>query len=94
VAAYPDRIVVFLRRDQVVGEVFQNLRSVLMLFCVLLFVIGFGGMLVSMWRHHRSERVETPNFHGSLAVEICWALTPCVIVVLMVLPTVKVVFGV
>ena len=76
------------------GDGYQNLRWTLMLVCLAVFTVGFAGMLVSMWRHHRTGLVDLPNFHGSVAVEICWAMAPCVIVVLMVLPTVRAVFGV
>ena len=69
----------------------QDFRWMLMLLCLLVFAGGFGGMFVSMWRRHRSGLAGEPNFHGSVAVEITWALAPCV--VLMVLPTVRVIFG-
>lgn len=66
-----------------------NVRWWLMVFCLLVFGVVFVVMLVSMWRHHRKSAGEAVNFHGSVAVEICWALAPCVIVVLMVWPTVR-----
>ena len=75
------------------GEGIHDLRWLLMLLCLAVFAVGFGGMFVSMWKRHRSAVAEAPNFHGSVAVEICWAVAPCVIVVLMVLPTVKVILG-
>lgn len=72
----------------------QELRWMLMVFCVIVFFVVFLAMLVSMWRLHKSELSELPNFHASVAVEICWALAPCVIVFLMVYPTVKAVLKV
>ncbi|MCX7239935.1 MAG: hypothetical protein NTU86_05810 [Burkholderiales bacterium] len=75
------------------GELQQNLRWVLMVVCLLVFGVVFVVMLASMWRHHHSGHAQASNFHGSVAVEICWALAPCVIVVLMVLPTVRAIFG-
>lgn len=67
----------------------EGLQSGLMVFCLLVFMAVFVAMLVSMWRLHRSELSEVPNFHASVVVELCWALAPCVIVVLMVYPTVR-----
>lgn len=76
------------------GDLRQELRWALMVFCLIVFFVVFVAMLVSMWRLHKSEASELPNFHASVAVEICWALAPCVIVVLMVYPTVKAIFKV
>ncbi len=76
------------------GDLQQDLRWLLMVFCLSVFVVVFVAMLVSMWRLHKREVPELPNFHASLVVEICWALAPCVIVFLMVYPTVKAIFKV
>jgi len=70
----------------------QDVRWLLMVFCLVVFFVVFFAMLVSMWRQHRSAPADAPNFHASIAVEICWALTPCVIVFLMVYPTVRSIF--
>ena len=78
----------------IMGDVQQELRWALMVFCLAVFFVVFVTMLVSMWRLHKSEVSELPNFHASLVVEICWALAPCVIVFLMVYPTLKVIFKV
>ena len=74
------------------GDLRQDLRWLLMVFCLVVFVVVFLAMLVSMWRQHRRESPEQRNFHASIAVEICWALTPCAIVFVMVYPTVKAIF--
>lgn len=76
------------------GEFVQNLRWMLLVFCLFVFLVVFFVMFVSMWKHHRNGISQTSNFHGSVAVEISWALAPCVIVFLMVLPTARSIFGV
>lgn len=60
-----------------------------MVLCLVVFAGVFVVMLVSLWRHHRRPRAEQANFHGSVAVEICWAVAPCAIVVMMVWPTAR-----
>lgn len=75
------------------GGGFQEFRWLLMLVCLVVFAVGFGGMFFSMWRRHRIGQIGQPNFHGSVATEISWALAPCVIAVLTVVPTVRVIFG-
>lgn len=74
------------------SELQQDLRWALMALCVVVFLGVFAVMLVSLWRQHRSQRGGSANFHDSLAVELGWALAPCLIVLLMVYPTVRAVF--
>jgi heme/copper-type cytochrome/quinol oxidase subunit 2 len=66
-----------------------NLRGILMVVCLVLIGGAFVAMCVSSWLHHRANKTEQPNFHGSLAVELCWVLAPMVIVFMLVWPTVK-----
>jgi len=88
-----DRIAAwFFIKKLTMGDVRQELRMLLMVLSLAVFVVVFVVMLVSMWRQHRSDASETPNFHASIAVELSWALTPCVIVFLMIYPTVKAIF--
>jgi cytochrome c oxidase subunit 2 len=76
------------------GELVLGMRSILMVLCLFVFLAVFFVMMVSLWRHHRRGEPEAPNFHGSVAVEISWALAPCVIVFLMVWPTARAIFGI
>lgn len=48
--------------------------------CLLIFGLAFAVMVVSAWVQHRRGAKETTNFHGSVAVEVCWAPAPLVIV--------------
>ena len=75
------------------AEVLQGLRGWLMIVCLIIFALVFAVMLYSIWKHHRSGVHEQSNFHGSVAVEICWALAPVVIVVLLVWPTTRIIWS-
>lgn len=66
-----------------------ELRWFLMVACLVIFGLVFAVMLVSAWVQHRRGDKETANFHGSVAVEVCWALAPLVIVMQLVWPTVR-----
>ena len=48
----------------------QELRLILMAFCLLVFFVVFVAMLVSMWRQHRAGRADSANFHASVAVAL------------------------
>lgn len=71
----------------------QGLRWVLMIGCLAVFAGVFALMLGSIWRHHRRQTTEQANFHASMVVEMCWALAPFAIVVALVYPAVRGVWG-
>ncbi len=57
--------------------------------CTVIFVLVFAVMFYSIWKHRRSRGAKPANFHESVAVEIVWTLIPFIIVILMVLPSTK-----
>jgi len=76
-----------------VAELLQNMRWNLMVLCLVVFASVFVVMVASMWLRHRRGGDHLPNFHGSVAVEICWAVAPFAIVVMMVWPTARAILG-
>lgn len=75
------------------AELLQNLRWMLMVLCLVVFASVFVVMVASMWLRHRRPGEHQSNFHGSVAVEICWATAPFAIVVMMVWPTARAILG-
>ncbi|TXT39791.1 MAG: cytochrome c oxidase subunit II [Comamonadaceae bacterium] len=67
-----------------------DFRWMLMVACLMIFVASFAALLWASWKHHRGGSPERVNFHSSLAVEIAWTVTPCVIVLLLVWPTARI----
>lgn len=65
-------------------------RAVLLLVCLLIFVVSFAALLIAAWRHHRADKAGGGNFHSSLWVEISWTIVPCIIVLALIWPTVRV----
>ncbi|MBP8286034.1 MAG: hypothetical protein KAX57_04255 [Rhodoferax sp.] len=65
-------------------------RAALLLFCLLIFGLAFAALLWAAWRHHRADKAGGANFHSSLWVEISWTIVPCVIVLVLIWPTVRV----
>ncbi len=61
----------------------------LMIVCIAIFVVVFGVMFYSIWKHRKSVGHKAANFHQSIAVEIAWAIVPFVIVIAMTLPATK-----
>jgi cytochrome c oxidase subunit 2 len=55
----------------------------------VIFVVVFGVMFYSIWKHRKSVGHKPATFHESVKVEIAWTIVPFVIVILMALPATK-----
>jgi cytochrome c oxidase subunit 2 len=62
----------------------------LMIVCIVIFVVVFGVMFYSIWKHRKSVGHKAANFHESTAVEIAWTIVPFLIVIGLALPATKV----
>ncbi len=71
----------------------ENFRWMLLIFCLFVFLVVFLAMFISMWLHHRKGTAQASNFHQRVSVEIGWALAPCLIVLLLVWPAARTVWG-
>jgi cytochrome c oxidase subunit 2 len=61
----------------------QWLHMVMLWICTGIFVVVFGVMFYSIFKHRRSKGHQAANFHESVAVEIAWTIVPFVIVCAM-----------
>jgi cytochrome c oxidase subunit II len=66
------------------------LHSFMLIACTVIFVLVFGVMFYSIWKHRKSVGHKPSNFHESVTVEVIWTIIPFVIVILMALPATKV----
>ena len=64
------------------------MRIVILGICAMLTALVFAAMFVAIWRSRRSSDAAT-RFHCSLAVELMWAVIPCVMLVACVVPAVR-----
>ncbi len=58
--------------------------------CTVIFILVFGVMFYSIWKHRRSVGHKPANFHESVTVEVIWTIIPFLIVIGMALPATKV----
>ena len=61
----------------------------MLIICTVIFVVVFGVMFYSIWKHRKSLGHKPATFHESVKVEIAWTIVPFVIVILMALPATK-----
>ncbi len=61
----------------------KELHYWMLIVCTLIFVVVFGFMFYSIFKHRKSVGHKAANFHESVAVEIAWTVVPFIIVILM-----------
>jgi len=61
----------------------------MLIICTVIFLVVFGVMFYSIWKHRKSVGHKPATFHESVKVEIAWTIVPFVIVILMALPATK-----
>ncbi len=64
-----------------IAEQQQWLHNVTMIICLVIFVLVFGVMFYSIFKHRKSKGHKAATFHESVAVEIAWTIVPFVIVI-------------
>ena len=64
------------------------MRIVILGMCAMLTAVVFAAMLVAIWKSRRSSHAAT-RFHRSAAVEVVWAVIPCVMLVACAVPAAR-----
>ena len=74
-----------------IAEEVVSLHWMMLIISTAIFVVVFGVMFYSIWKHRKSVGHKAANFHESTAVEITWTVVPFIIVIAMALPATKVI---
>jgi cytochrome c oxidase subunit 2 len=72
-----------------IAEDVHWLNWFMLITCAIIFVLVFGVMFYSIFKHRKSVGHKPATFHESVAVEIAWTVVPFIIVILMALPATK-----
>ncbi|WP_308447352.1 cytochrome c oxidase subunit II [Parachitinimonas caeni] len=70
-----------------------SLHMTLLWICLVIFVIVFGVMFYSIFKHRKSTGHKPADFHESVTVEVVWTVIPLLIVVAMAWQATKVVIN-
>jgi cytochrome c oxidase subunit 2 len=68
-----------------------SLHTYLLVVCLAIFVVVFGLMFYSVFKHRKSVGHKAANFHESTTVELVWTIIPVLILAAMAYPATKVV---
>jgi cytochrome c oxidase subunit 2 len=79
-------------QSELAREVY-DLHTLINLVCLGIFVVVFGAMFYSIWKHRKSVGHQAEHFHENTTVEIIWTIIPFVILVGMAYPATKVVLS-
>lgn len=66
-----------------------NLHTMIMLVCLGIFIVVFGAMFYSVYKHRKSVGHAAEHFHENTTVEIIWTVIPFIILIGMALPATK-----
>lgn len=66
-----------------------DLHSLILWICVGIFVLVFGFMFYSVYKHRKSTGHKAAHFHENTAVELAWTIIPFIILMAMAWPTTK-----
>jgi len=72
-----------------IAEEQHSLHWMMMFICLAIFVVVFGVMFYSIWKHRKSVGHQAASFHESIKVEIAWTVVPLIIVVFMAIPATR-----
>jgi len=70
-----------------------DLHVFMMVICLAIFVVVFGVLFYSIWKHRKSVGHQPATFHESVKVEIAWTVIPFIIVIAMAIPATRTVIA-
>ncbi len=71
------------------AEDIYALHDFMLIICGAIFLLVFGVMFYSIWRHRKSKGAVAANWHENTTVEIVWTVIPFIIIILMALPATR-----
>ncbi|MEW6133872.1 MAG: cytochrome c oxidase subunit II [Pseudomonadota bacterium] len=66
-----------------------DIHTMINLVCLGIFIVVFGAMFYSIWKHRKSAGHKAEHFHENTTVEIIWTIIPFFILVGMAYPATK-----
>jgi cytochrome c oxidase subunit 2 len=70
-----------------------DLHTMINLVCLGIFIVVFGAMFYSIWKHRKSAGHKAAHFHESTTVEVIWTIVPFFILIGMAYPATKAVLA-
>ncbi|MCC7546763.1 MAG: cytochrome c oxidase subunit II [Burkholderiales bacterium] len=71
------------------GHAVYDLHNAIVVICLIIFIVVFGLMLYSIWKHRKSVGHQAAHFHENTTVEVLWTVIPFLILLGMAYPATK-----
>jgi cytochrome c oxidase subunit II len=75
--------------NSAVAEQMFGLHTLITVICAVIFVLVFGVMFYSLYKHRKSVGHKAANFHENATVEVIWTVIPFLILLVMAWPATK-----
>jgi len=72
-----------------IAQQIYDLHFAILWVCVVIFVVVFGAMFYSVFKHRKSVGAKAANFHENTTVEVIWTVIPFLILIGMAYPATK-----
>jgi len=72
-----------------IAQQIYDLHWAIMWVCAVIFVLVFGAMFYSIFKHRKSAGAKAAHFHENTTVEVIWTVIPFVILIGMAYPATK-----
>jgi len=73
---------------EVARDIYE-LHDFMLIICSAIFVLVFGVMFYSIWKHRKSKGAVAANWHENTTVEVVWTVIPFLIIIVMALPATR-----
>jgi cytochrome c oxidase, subunit II len=70
-----------------------DIHTMINLVCLGIFIVVFGAMFYSIWKHRKATGHQAEHFHENTTVEVIWTIIPFFILVGMAYPATKAVLA-
>ncbi|HEX7465453.1 MAG TPA: cytochrome c oxidase subunit II [Usitatibacter sp.] len=92
-AAHADYHVDILPPATPVSREIYDLHFGILWVCVAIFVVVFGAMFWSVFKHRRSAGAKASQFHENTTIEVIWTIVPFIILIGMAYPATRTVLN-
>jgi cytochrome c oxidase subunit II len=79
-------------KTEIAGQIY-NLHMLIMYVCIAIFVVVFGIMFYSIYKHRKSVGHKAVQFHEHHLLEVVWTIIPALILIGMAVPATKTIFA-
>ncbi len=88
-AVQADYMVDMLKPNSAMAQDAYSLHWGIMYVCAVIFVVVFGAMFWSIYKHRRSVGAKAAQFHENTTIEVVWTVIPLAVLVAMAWPATR-----